>query len=57
MALATVVGVVLYRMSVLVTLKFYSDKIDTSSAVLITTATAASINLVAILIFNQVSFK
>lgn len=57
MALATVVGVVLYRMSVLVTLKFYSDKIDTSSAVLITTATAASINLIAILIFNQVSFK
>lgn len=54
MALATVLAVVLYRMSILVSLKVHSDKMDNSSAILFTTVTAASINLVAILIFNQV---
>lgn len=54
MALATVLAVVLYRMSILVSLKVHSDKMNNSSAMLFTTVTAASINLVAILIFNQV---
>ncbi|XP_048520485.1 anoctamin-3 isoform X5 [Dendroctonus ponderosae] len=54
MALATVLAVVLYRMSILVSLKVHSDKMDNSSAILFTTVTAASINLVAILIFNQI---
>ncbi|XP_066253973.1 anoctamin-5 isoform X2 [Euwallacea similis] len=54
MAFATVLAVVLYRMSILIALKVYSDKMDNSSAILFTTVTAASINLVAIVIFNQI---
>ncbi|XP_050306714.1 anoctamin-1 isoform X2 [Anthonomus grandis grandis] len=54
MALATVLGVVLYRMSVLAALKVQSGKMDNSHAILFSTVTAASINLVAILIFNQI---
>ncbi|XP_066141402.1 anoctamin-4 isoform X2 [Euwallacea fornicatus] len=54
MAFATVLAVVLYRMSILITLKGFSDKMVNSSAILFTTVTAASINLVAIVIFNQI---
>ncbi|KAL1491248.1 hypothetical protein ABEB36_011870 [Hypothenemus hampei] len=54
LAFATVLGVVLYRMSVLVSLKVPLDKIDHSSVMLFTTVTAASINLIAILVFNQI---
>lgn len=54
LALATVVAVVLYRMSVLVALSVYSDEVDNSSAILFTTCTAACINLICIVIFNWV---
>ncbi|XP_060518729.1 anoctamin-4 isoform X2 [Cylas formicarius] len=54
MSLATVVAVVLYRMSLLVALKVHSDKVDKSYVILFTTATAACINLVSILIFNYI---
>ena len=54
LALAAVVGVILYRMSMLAALSVITnDAIVTSNAMLITTATAASINLVCILIFNR----
>ncbi|XP_065163177.1 anoctamin-5 isoform X2 [Atheta coriaria] len=52
MALATVVAVVLYRMSVLTALRVYGDRVTTSSAILFTTSTAASINLCCIIVFN-----
>lgn len=58
--MATVVAVVLYRMSVLVSLKAASQSeifVDNSSAMLFTTCTAACINLVFIVIFNYVSIK
>ncbi|CAO1405540.1 unnamed protein product [Diamesa tonsa] len=54
MAFATVLGVVLYRMSVLAALSVYGKRLSTSYAILFTTATAASINLVLIVIFNWI---
>jgi anoctamin-1 len=53
LALAAVVGVILYRMSTLAALSFYGESIVTSYAMLFTTSTAACINLVCILIFNK----
>lgn len=55
MAVAAVLGVVLYRMSMLAALSVYGDKVTTSGAILFTTATAASINLCLIVVFNWVS--
>lgn len=46
-ALATVLGVVLYRMSVLASLSIYRD-LSTSFTILFTTTTAAIINLILI---------
>jgi hypothetical protein len=54
MALATVVAIVVYRMSMLFSLRVYADQVDNSSAILFTTCTAACINLVCIVIFNWV---
>lgn len=54
LALATVVGVILYRMSLLASLSIHDDENLTSNAMLITTATAAFINLCCILLFNRV---
>ncbi|KAG5872235.1 hypothetical protein JTB14_002995 [Gonioctena quinquepunctata] len=58
LALATVVAVVLYRMSVLVSLKAIDHAstilVDNSTAMLFTTCTAACINLVFIVIFNYI---
>ncbi|RZF39456.1 hypothetical protein LSTR_LSTR000977 [Laodelphax striatellus] len=54
LALATVLAVVLYRMSVLAALSVYGDEVITSYAILFTTATAASINLTCIFLFNWV---
>ena len=55
MAVAAVLGVVLYRMSLLAALSVYGDSVITSYAILFTTATAATINLFCIFIFNWVS--
>lgn len=52
MAVATVLGVILYRMSVLAALSVHGNKVTTSHAILFTTVTAASINLVLIVFFN-----
>ncbi|XP_019864929.1 anoctamin-5 isoform X2 [Aethina tumida] len=54
MALATVVAVVLYRMSVLVALQVYAGQVDNSYAILFTTTTAACINLCCIVVFNWI---
>jgi anoctamin-1 len=54
MALATVVAIVVYRMSMLFSLRVYADQVDNSSAILFTTCTAACINLVCIVIFNWI---
>lgn len=54
LALAAVLGVVLYRMSVLAALSVYGDEVNNSNAILFTTATAASINLICIFFFNWV---
>ncbi|KAJ8977505.1 hypothetical protein NQ317_017123 [Molorchus minor] len=57
LALATVVAVVLYRMSILVSLKAVSksnEYFDNSTVMLFTTCTAACINLVFIVIFNYI---
>ncbi|XP_053994706.1 anoctamin-1 isoform X2 [Hylaeus volcanicus] len=51
-AMAAVLGVVLYRMSVLTALSVYGHPMVTSYAILFTTATAASINLCCIIVFN-----
>ncbi|XP_015432164.1 PREDICTED: anoctamin-1-like [Dufourea novaeangliae] len=51
-AMAAVLGVVLYRMSVLTALSVYGHPMVTSYAILFTTATAASINLCCIVVFN-----
>nr|XP_050852296.1 anoctamin-1 isoform X4 [Vespula vulgaris] len=53
-AMAAVLGVVLYRMSVLTALSFYGHPMVTSYAILFTTATAATINLGCIIVFNWV---
>lgn len=55
MAVVAVLGVVLYRMSLLAALSVYGDSVITSYALLFTTATAASINLCCIMVFNLVS--
>ncbi|VEN38241.1 unnamed protein product [Callosobruchus maculatus] len=56
LALATVLAVVLYRMSILVSLKTFNKTflVNNSSVMLFTTCTAASINLVFIIIFNYI---
>lgn len=54
MAVVAVLGVVLYRMSVLAALSVYGDSVITSNAILFTTATAATINLCCIVVFNWV---
>nr|XP_022909053.1 anoctamin-4 isoform X2 [Onthophagus taurus] len=54
LAVATVLGVVFYRMSVLTALKFYGDRVTTSNAILFTTSTAACINLCCIVVLNWV---
>ncbi|XP_052128356.1 anoctamin-1 [Frankliniella occidentalis] len=54
MAVVAVLGVVLYRMSLLAALSVYGDSVITSYALLFTTATAASINLCCIMVFNLV---
>lgn len=55
LAFAAVLGVVLYRMSILVVLAtFGGKKFDTSGAMLFTSVTAASINLCLIVVFNWV---
>lgn len=51
-ALATVLGVVLYRMSVMAALSLYGKEVSTSFAILFTTSTAAMINLVLIVFLN-----
>lgn len=55
LAVAAVLGVVLYRMSVLAALSVKDGDLTTSNAILITTITAASINLCLIVAFNWVS--
>lgn len=56
MALATVLAVVLYRMSILAALSVQgTDSVITGYAILFTTATAATINLFLICIFNWVN--
>lgn len=54
MAVAAVLGVVLYRMSVLAALSVQDYNVTTSNAIWFTTITAASINLILIVIFNWV---
>ncbi|XP_017775817.1 PREDICTED: anoctamin-1-like [Nicrophorus vespilloides] len=54
LAVATVVAVVLYRMSVLAALSVYQDRVTTSAALFFSTSTAASINLCCILVFNWI---
>ncbi|KAG1704462.1 Anoctamin-1 [Nymphon striatum] len=56
LAIGAVIGVIMYRMSVLVVVSLQggSSSMVTSNAKLITSGTAAAINLVCILFFNQV---
>ncbi|KAL0280787.1 UNVERIFIED_CONTAM: hypothetical protein PYX00_001978 [Menopon gallinae] len=54
MAVAALLGVVLYRMSLLAALSVYGDSVITSYAILFTTATAATINLCCIVVFNWI---
>lgn len=54
MALVAVIGVILYRMSVLAALSLRGNDVVTSNAIIFTSATAALINLICIMIFNQV---
>lgn len=54
LALAAVVGVVIYRMSVLAALSVSTDNFTTSNAIYITTITAALINLSLIFVFSWV---
>ena len=54
LALSTVVAVILYRISLLASLSIHSDNNINSNALIITTATAAFINLCCILMFNRV---
>jgi anoctamin-1 len=51
-AIATVLGVVLYRMTLMAVLAVYDKELTTSFAILFTTTTAAIINLVLIVILN-----
>lgn len=54
---AAVFGVVLYRMSVMAALSLSGDSMSTSNVIIITTVTAACINLVLIFAFNYVSYR
>lgn len=54
LAVAAVLGVVLYRMSLLTALSVQDYDVTTSHAILFTTITAASINLCLIFFFNWV---
>lgn len=51
-AIATVLGVVLYRMSMIATVRIFKTDATTSFAILFTSSTAAMINLILILILN-----
>ncbi|XP_071441866.1 anoctamin-1-like [Hetaerina americana] len=53
-AVAAVLGVVLYRMSVLAALSVYGENVITSYAILFTVCTAATINLGCIMVFNWI---
>ena len=53
-AMAIIIGVVLYRLSVLASLAYWEDDYVSSYAMLFTNATAATINLVIVLLLNQV---
>ncbi|CAG0916416.1 unnamed protein product [Notodromas monacha] len=58
LALAAIFGVILYRMSTLTALSMQSsDNVLTSYAMMFTTVTAACLNLVCIMIFQQVYYK
>ncbi|KAG7162622.1 Anoctamin-5-like 2 [Homarus americanus] len=54
MALVAVMGVILYRMSILAALSIHGDSVITSYAIIFTSTTAAFINLICIMIFNQI---
>jgi anoctamin-1 len=54
LAIAAVLGVVLYRMALVAALTIHKTSLQTAHVNLITTATAASINLVLIFFFNWV---
>ncbi|XP_071549184.1 anoctamin-1-like isoform X2 [Panulirus ornatus] len=54
MALVAVMGVILYRMSVLAALSIHGESVITSYAIIFTSTTAAFINLICIMIFNQI---
>nr|XP_045607764.1 anoctamin-1-like isoform X4 [Procambarus clarkii] len=54
MALVAVMAVILYRMSVLAALSIHGDSVITSHAIIFTSTTAAFINLICIMIFNQI---
>ncbi len=56
LGLAAVVGVILYRMAMVVALSVVDEEIVKSHASLFIAATGACINLVCILIFDQVVF-
>lgn len=51
-AMATVLGVVLYRMSMMASMHIFQTDVTTSFAILFTSSTAAMINLVLIMILN-----
>jgi anoctamin-1 len=52
LALAAVLGVVLYRVSVLAAWHSFGGEVDTSYVIFLTSVTAASINLICIVVFN-----
>ncbi|KAL5275208.1 ANO1.2 family protein [Megaselia abdita] len=54
LAFAAVIGVVMYRMSILTLIKVGNNKMTTSEAIMITTASAACINLCLIYILNYI---
>ncbi|KAB7508055.1 Anoctamin-1 [Armadillidium nasatum] len=54
LTIVAVVGVILYRMSVLAALSFHGNDPVTSYSIIFVSVTAALINLVCIIIFNQV---
>ncbi|CAL4067583.1 unnamed protein product, partial [Meganyctiphanes norvegica] len=54
MALVAVLAVILYRMSLLLALYIHGDQFLNSYAMIFTSGTAAMINLVCIMIFNQI---
>nr|XP_027237209.1 anoctamin-1-like [Penaeus vannamei] len=54
MALVAVIAVILYRMAVLAALAIHGESVITSYAIIFTSTTAAFINLICIMIFNQI---